>query len=82
MLTDTQAKAALLEELPGIEVAAQARFHDLYLFRVVYPSSEEANYDPFFSVHMESGEVSEFSVMTDGDPLEIAAAFNDNSEGR
>lgn len=82
MLTDTQAKAALQEELPGIEVAAQARYNDLYLFRVVFPSREEANYDPFFSVHMESGEVSEFSVLTDGDITEIAAAFNDNSEGR
>lgn len=77
MLTDEQAQDALLEELPGVEVAAKARFKDLYLFRIVWPSSDEADYDPFFSVNVETGEVAEFSIMTDGDPTEIAAAFAD-----
>lgn len=78
MLTDEQATEVLLVELPGIEVAAHAHFKELHLFRVVWPSSEEADYDPFFSVHAETGEVSEFSIMTDGDPSEIAAAFAAN----
>lgn len=76
MLTDTQAKEALDAEMPGIEIAAQTRYRDVWLFRVVFPSEAEANYDPFFSVHIDTGEVSEFSVLTDGDPSEIAVAFN------
>ena len=80
MLDSEQAKAALLEELPGVEVAAQAELDNLFLFRIVWPSSEEADYDPFFSVDMDTGEVAEFSIMTDADPVRVAAAFN--SEGR
>lgn len=82
MLTEDQARAAIDEALPGVEVAAQAQYRDLYLFRVVYPSREEADYDPFFSVDGETGEVSDFSVMHDGDISEIAAAFANHSERR
>lgn len=46
-----------------------------FLARVKLNSAEEANFDPFFMVNANTGEVQEFSVMTDGDPLEIAAAF-------
>lgn len=75
MLTEIEAEAALQVELPGIEVAARTRYRDLYLFRVVFPSASEADYDPFFSVDIETGEVNDFSVMHDGDINEIAAAF-------
>lgn len=46
-----------------------------FLARVKLNSAEEANFDPFFMVNANTGEVQEFSIMTDGDPLEIAAAF-------
>lgn len=75
MLTDVEAKAALQKELPDIEIVAQARYQGVYLFRVVYPSVDEADYDPFFSVDVQTGIVSDFSVMEDGDISEIAAAF-------
>lgn len=79
MLTDIEAAGALLEELPGVEIAAHARYQDLHLFRVVFPSEFEADYDPFFSVNVDTGEVNEFSVLEDGDISEIAAAFENSS---
>lgn len=75
MLTEEEARQALESELPGVEIAAQTRYRDVYLFRVVFPSPEEADYDPFFSVDAETGLVFEFSVLEDGDISEIAAAF-------
>lgn len=75
MLTDAQAREALAAELPGIEIAAQTRYQKLHLFRVVFPSPEEADYDPFFSVDMETGEVLDFSVLEDGDISEVSEAF-------
>jgi hypothetical protein len=73
MLTEEQAQAQLEKTLPEVPIKAWARYDDLYLFRVEHPSSLEADWDPFFSVDSFSGEVRDFSVLTDGDISEIAA---------
>lgn len=73
MLTESQAQIQVEKALPGIKVKAWTRYQDLYLIRVEYPSEEEKDWDPFFSVDILTGEVYEFSVLTDGDINEIAA---------
>lgn len=80
MLAEDEARAALESEIAPVEIVASARYNDLYLFRVLFPSPDEANFDPFFSVDVETGEVSDFSVMHDGDIDEIAAAFAANQD--
>ena len=82
MLTDTQATAALQAELPGLEIAAHALYNNLHLFRVVFPSESEGDFDPFFSVDSDTGEVQEFSVLTDGDISEVVAAFASQTPGK
>lgn len=61
------------------KVEACVPYRGGFLARVNLNSAEEANYDPFFMVNANTGEVQEFSIMTDGDPLEIATAFEQAS---
>jgi len=75
MLTDIQAKAAVEQALPGAKVEDWISYREVFLFRVQFPSASEANYDPFFYVDKLTGEVRDFSVLTDGNISEIAALF-------
>jgi hypothetical protein len=65
MLTKEQAYAQLKVTLPGATIKACAPFQEFYLFRVEHPSVLEKDYDPFFSVDILTGEVRDFSVLTD-----------------
>lgn len=71
MLSKSQAILTLKTAMPGIPIKACADYHDLYLFRVEYPALAERNWDPFFSVDKLTGEVRDFSVLTDGNTTEI-----------
>lgn len=75
MLNADQAAKEVEGAIEGVKVEACVSYKGGFLVRVKLPSAEEANYDPFFMVNAHTGEVQEFSVITDGDPLEIAAAF-------
>lgn len=73
MLTNDDAQTLLDTVLPDdVELKAWAQYRDLYLFRVQYSSLGEEDYDPFFSVNNNTGEVKDFSVLTDGDISEIS----------
>lgn len=74
MLSVDEAKREV-EDAVDCAVEACVPYKGGFLARVKLNSVEEANYDPFFMVNANTGEIQEFSVMTDGDPLEIAAAF-------
>lgn len=74
MYDEKQAKL-LVERKTGLKAVHSFRYNNLLLVRVKHDSEDEADYDPFFSVDPESGEVKEFSVVTDGDPVAIAEAF-------
>lgn len=80
MYNEEQAKALVEKKYPGVKAKDCFRYSSIFLVRVEYPSSEEVNHDPFFSVAPTTGEVKEFSVITDGDPVAIAQAF-ENKEG-
>ena len=73
MLNEQDAKKVVETTLGKVEACVP--YKGDFLIRVKYNSPEEANFDPFFLVKADTGEVQEFSIMTDGDPAEIAAAF-------
>lgn len=72
MLNDAQALMEIKKALPEIPVKAWSKYRNLYIFRVEWPSPIEKDYDPFFSVNSDTGEVRDFSVLTDGNVSEIA----------
>lgn len=74
MLNAEQA-AKEVEDAMDCKVEACVPYKGGFLARVTLNSAEEANFDPFFMINANTGEIQEFQVMTDGDPLEIAAAF-------
>lgn len=75
MYNENQAKELVEKKNPGTKAVESFRYNSLILVRVEHPSADEANYDPFYSVDPESGAVNEFSVLTDGDPMAIAQAY-------
>lgn len=75
MLSKQEAQRAVEVEWPDARAMQCVEYKGLYLVRVKWTSPDERDYDPFFSVDPESGVVNEFSIMTDADPVALAAAF-------
>jgi hypothetical protein len=73
MFNSAQALAQVKTTLPEVKIKAWTEYRQLYLVRVEYPYPGEQDYDPFFSVNKVTGEVRDFSVLTDGDLSEISA---------
>jgi hypothetical protein len=72
MLSRLEAQAQLQSVYSTAVIKAWTQYHDLYLFRVEHPSIAERDWDPFFSVDPITGEVRDFSVLTDAKPDEIS----------
>lgn len=82
MLNNDQAKAALLSAQPNVaRVVDGVAYREGFLFRVVFKSADEAEWDPFFFVNSATEEVKEFSFLQDGNPREITLLFLANEEG-
>ncbi len=79
MYNEIQAKALVEKKYPEIKVVDSFRYNNIFLVRIEHPDPEEANYDPFLSVNPNTGEIKEFSVITDGDPVAIDKAFKIDS---
>lgn len=77
MLNEAEARAVLQKALPDHKVEDGVRYREVYLFRTKHPHEDEADYDPFFSVNVNTGVVQDFDVMNDGDIEEIAAVFEE-----
>lgn len=75
MINVSEATKRLTDSVPSITVKDNVIYRDVYLFRVEFDSESEKNYDPFFSVNIETGEVKDFSVIVDGDIAEITMLF-------
>lgn len=84
MLSEAQARTAISKAVPSASVEDVVRYRNAYLFRLKLPLPGEEDYDPFFSVDIQTGEVRDFSVITDGDIDEIGDLFarNQSTEGR
>lgn len=76
MLNQKQAMMLVEKEYPGTRAEVCVNYRELYLVRVKHADPDEANYDPFFSVDPSTGSVKEFSILTDGNPIEISKLFN------
>lgn len=75
MLDQSTAQKRLKKALPNGKVQAVVTYKDLYLFQVFDDDPDEGEYDPFYSVNRQTGEVREFSILTDGDISEITTLF-------
>lgn len=75
MISATQAANEVAKAIPKGVVEACVPYKGGYLARVKLPLADEEHWDPFFIVNANTGEVQEFSIMADGDPVEVAAAF-------
>lgn len=71
MFSKDDAQARIEFVLPGRPIKAWAQYRNVFLFRIEHFSEHEKDFDPFFSVDMKTGEVRDFSVITDGDLGEI-----------
>lgn len=67
MLTEIEAQEKIRNFVPNSTLKAWTRYKDLYLIRVEYQSEiyREKIYDPFFSVNINTGEVRDFSILSD-----------------
>lgn len=70
-----EAKKIVLENIPDGDIQGSIEYNNLYVFMVFTPDEEEGQFDPFYSVNKETGEFSDFSVITDGDTGEIFKRF-------
>lgn len=75
MLNEKDAEREVEKKNPGAKAVDSFRYNNLILVRVEHPYEDEANWDPFYSVDPKTGNVNEFSVLTDGDPTAIAQAY-------
>jgi len=84
MLAEQDARILVERALPKAHITSPISYRGLYVFQAFGPDPEEGNSDPFISVNQETGEVKDFSVITDGDPYELTALFlaKQNREGR
>lgn len=64
MLNKDQAKTKLENFVPGVIPKAWTQYKNLYLFRIELPN-QKLVYDPFFSVDVDTGEVLDFSILSD-----------------
>jgi hypothetical protein len=84
MLTSEQATKAIRQVFPDsdLDVTGPVDYQSVYLFRVIDTSDPiEGAWDPFFSVDKKTGEVRDFSIITDGNQGEIIQLFQEASNG-
>lgn len=77
MIDAQEAFAIARENVPYAKINAQIEYKDLHVFyisRLDLPGEEE--YDPFYSVHKETGEFQDFSILFGVDPNKILALFD------
>lgn len=77
MISLEQAKIIVKENLPTGNIQRQIEYRGLYLFQVFTTEPGEEEMDPFYSVDMKTGEFRDFSIITDGDIVEITDLFTE-----
>lgn len=75
MLNVNQAVAIIKKNLPSWKIRAAIDYNGLYIFQVFDDDPLEGRMDPFYSVNKRTGELRDFSILTDGDISEIAELF-------
>lgn len=76
MLTESQATTVVKKAFPGADIRPPIVYRGLYIFQVFRNlDPDEDHFDPYYSVNQRTGALSDFSIMTDGDPREINLLF-------
>lgn len=75
MFSREEATAIATREFPDGDIQRLIEYKDVYLFQIFSQRPDEEFMDPFYSVHTQTGEFREFSILTDGDTNEIIALF-------
>lgn len=75
MLNTDQATQVVRANLPEGKIQAIVRWNGLYLFQIFGDDPDEGEWDPFYSVDMNTGQFNDFSILTDGPTAELNALF-------
>jgi hypothetical protein len=76
MLSELEATSIVRNTFPTSRVEPPIAYRGVYLFMVFNDDDPlEGDQDPFFSVEQSTGELRDFSIITDGDPNEITNLF-------
>lgn len=75
MLSETEAYEIVRSVFPDSSIISPVVYRGSYLFQVIGNDPLEGDQDPFFSVNTQTGELRDFSILTDGDPKEIEKLF-------
>jgi hypothetical protein len=75
MLSEEEARHIVRNAFPDRSIVTSIDYREVYLFLVLGTEPLEGDQDPFFSVDKTTGELRDFSIITDGDPKEITAKF-------
>lgn len=76
MLSELEATAIVRKEFPDSRIEPPINYRGVYLFMVFNDDDPlEGDQDPFFSVDHMTGELRDFSIITDGNPREITDLF-------
>jgi hypothetical protein len=72
MLSQEEAVQAAQKQFPNRTVSFYLKYRDLYLVTAIDESDPvEGDYDPYYSVNPDTGEIREFSVVTDASRVEL-----------
>lgn len=75
MLSTQEATNIITQNLPNGRIQGVVSYKNLYLFQVFTDRPFEEEMDPFYSVDKDTGEFSDFSIITDGDIDVITSLF-------
>lgn len=75
MLSVEVARAIVQEAFPNADIRENIDYRGEYIFVVMIPMPLEEGYDPFIAVNQETGELRDYSIITDGDISETMPLF-------
>ena len=75
MIDFVEAERIIKQEFPEATIPSFISYGNVFVFIVFFSDPDEGIFDPFYSVDKTTGEVSEFSVLTDGDFDDIQNLF-------
>lgn len=79
MLKLNQAIDIIKKNIPDGKIQLAIEYNGLYVFQVFTDDEFEGQMDPFYSVNKETGEFSDFSIITDGDISELMDLFENHN---
>lgn len=81
MLSEVDATNLLKRVFPTSKINSPISYKGLYVFQVFSSDPDEGQYDPFMSVNQTTGEIKDFSVITDGNINDITNLFLKQKRG-